>query len=291
MSNIIKSICIGVLVMNTIDRDINNTGIAIKSGPGYWVKDNGDLYSKIYFSTNEPVQEIIKYFDLKDKNILTVIGSGDQAFAFCKHSPKKVDLFDMNKLAVYYFYLRLWAIKYLDSLYPVFIFEKSGIKNLLSCVDATSEEEICAYNFWMKYSDVYTPRDTWNLMLSGVFDTKALNDNDILDIKQKLSSINNIYNIDISKDINMHNKYDIIYVSNISDFIDNINSMKIYRDNLSHLLKDDGFVLCSNVTRIGESRLQRCVFEEKFMLHSLPVEYIKLAGVEYSLGYYYTKHN
>lgn len=276
--------------MKDVDKDIKNTRIVIENGPGYWAKDEGNFYSKLYFSTNESASDIIKYFDIKNKDILTVIGSGDQAFCFCKYSPKGIDLFDKNKLAIYYFYLRLWTINYLDCLYPDFIFEKNGIRDLLINVKPESDEEIAAYEYWDKYSKIYDSRDTWNMILSGVFDTKILDNEDIHKIKEGISLFNhNVFNIDISHDIGIQSKYDIIYTSNISDFIDDINNMKIYRDNLYDLLKDDGFVICSNVTQFGESYMQQRVFDDKFSYHELPCEYVKLAGDTYSLGYYYTK--
>ena len=48
----------------------------------------------------------------------TVLASGDQAFYFYDNGAKKVDLFDINKLSIYYYYLRVWIIKYLGRFYP-----------------------------------------------------------------------------------------------------------------------------------------------------------------------------
>ena len=39
-------------------------------------------YDRVYSETNEACDKIISKFDVKDKSILTVLGSGDQAFQF-----------------------------------------------------------------------------------------------------------------------------------------------------------------------------------------------------------------
>ena len=77
-----------------------------------------DGYGKIYFSSNEDLKTIFSNFDFKDKDVLTVAGSGDQAFYSYNDDAKKVDLFDKNKLTIYYYYLRKWIISYYDMFYP-----------------------------------------------------------------------------------------------------------------------------------------------------------------------------
>ena len=75
-------------------------------------------YDKVYYSTNEQIESLFSSFDFKDKNVLSVLSSGDQALYFLYNGAKRVDVFDQNKLTKYYYFLRLWCIKYLDELYP-----------------------------------------------------------------------------------------------------------------------------------------------------------------------------
>ena len=53
-------------------------------------------YGKVYFKTNEFLEELFKNVDLKDKDILTVLGSGDQSFLCYEKQAKSVDVFDIN---------------------------------------------------------------------------------------------------------------------------------------------------------------------------------------------------
>ena len=69
-----------------------------------------DYYDRLYFSSNERLEDIFSYFDFKNKDILSVIGSGDQAISFYLNDVNKVDLFDINRLAIYYYYIRIWAM-------------------------------------------------------------------------------------------------------------------------------------------------------------------------------------
>lgn len=47
-----------------------------------------------------------------------MLGSGDQAFHFLNRDAKSVDVFDINRLSIYYYYLRIWLIKYMNEFYP-----------------------------------------------------------------------------------------------------------------------------------------------------------------------------
>ena len=90
-----------------------------------------DSFCPVYFSTNEHLDDIFSYIDVKDKKVLSVIGSGDQAFYFYNNGAKKVDLFDINKLAIYYYFLRVWTMKYLNRSYPYKNFGTSYIRDLI----------------------------------------------------------------------------------------------------------------------------------------------------------------
>ena len=58
-------------------------------------------YNKIYFSTNEQLNNLFKNINIKNKDVLTVLGSGDQSFFCYQNDAKSVDVFDINKLTIY----------------------------------------------------------------------------------------------------------------------------------------------------------------------------------------------
>ena len=51
---------------------------------------------KVYPFTTEEISGYFKYLNLKDKSVLTVGSSGDQAFNAIYYGARKVTLFDIN---------------------------------------------------------------------------------------------------------------------------------------------------------------------------------------------------
>lgn len=80
----------------------------------------GDFYNidqnfyKAYKFSNEDIYGYYKLFDLENKDVLTVCGSGDQALNAILMGAKTVDTFDINKLAYYLMQFKMYAIKYLN---------------------------------------------------------------------------------------------------------------------------------------------------------------------------------
>lgn len=66
--------------------------------------------SKLYPFTTENLKEELKPFDLQGKDILTVMGSGDQVFEHFLKGAKNIDVFDLNPLTESYYYLKLAAL-------------------------------------------------------------------------------------------------------------------------------------------------------------------------------------
>ena len=120
-------------------------------------------YDRIYNSSNDSYRSIISNFDIKDKKVLSVLGSGDQAFHLYKSGAKIVDVFDINKLTIYYYFLRIWIIKYLGRAYPPYDFDNQYIINLLGHVSPTSQLEQNAYNYWSMYVKTYDSECNYKL--------------------------------------------------------------------------------------------------------------------------------
>ena len=71
-------------------------------------------FSSIFSFTTETISGYIDYFDLKDKNLLTVGSSGDQALNAYLKGCRDITLLDINPFAKYYTYLKASAIYTLD---------------------------------------------------------------------------------------------------------------------------------------------------------------------------------
>ena len=126
-----------------VDRDILYTKFLLDGKQHNW-------YDKIYYSTNEDLESLLDVFDVEGKDVLSVTGSGDQAFHFHSKKANNVDLFDINRLTIHYYYLRVWVLNHLDNYYPNMDFA-SYIEELLRRVIPTTEEENISLLYWKRF--------------------------------------------------------------------------------------------------------------------------------------------
>jgi len=94
-------------------------------------------YSKIYTFTTENINEYIKYFDLKNKSLLTIGSSGDQILNAFFYGGRDITLYDINPYAKYYTYLKIAAILSLNYIEFQKFFFKHGI------IDYYNKEMFC----------------------------------------------------------------------------------------------------------------------------------------------------
>ena len=208
--------------------------------------NKSENYDSIYFHSNEYLGEIFDEVNVKAKDVLTVLGSGDHALHMYDRGAKNIDLFDKNNLTLYYYYLRKWVIEYKNNFYPKRKIDSSYIGSVISCVSARTDEEKDALVFWDKLLNSCC--DVSNLF---IFD-RNLKKNKINSLKllRKILSEKNFvfHNIDLSDYINLDKKYDVIYKSNISDYVSSSDKvLYVYRDNLYSLLNDDEIIISSNL--------------------------------------------
>ena len=269
--------------MESVDYDIDRTKEIIDK------KCSSDFrYNNIFFQSNEYLNAILDNIDINDKNCLTVLASGDQAFHLYNRGAKSVDLFDINKLSIYYFYLRVWTINYYDSFYPRDFINKNFVLSVLKRVKPKTEDEQIAYDYWKKFAYYfeYYPKallETLFIKHGTFFNNEII---DLKNIKSFLDTGNiDFKNIDISSDnISIDKKYDIIYVSNIIDYLSYIYVIWTYRDNLYKLLSDDGIIISSYVLSCERKKDEKIAFSRKFNFEEL----VDSESNE-KVGYVYTK--
>ncbi len=250
---------------NDVLFDIKKTGRLL-------VKSEEKQYNNIYYCTNEDLAALVKRFDVSGKDILSVLGSGDQAFYFYVNGAKSVDLFDINKLTIYYYYLRLWVIKYIGDYYPDIEFS-TYIEDLLSIVKLESEDEEFALLYWKMFISNYSV-DSMKALFN--FNNSSMNYNrmeDVSELREKIQGKKPVfYNLDITEDVSrqVNKKYDVVYVSNIRNWI-NISgkSWEQYRNSLYYLLGDKGVILCSNVVSEGPYEKEDIIFRRNFIFKNL----------------------
>lgn len=220
---------------------------------------------KIWRCSNENIYDVLSTTNAKDKDVLTVLSSGDQAFHFLNRGAKSVDTFDINSLTFYYFHLRKWLICYFSYYYPPRKFDINFVKNLLKVVSIKNSDDISAYYFWKIFINRFSSKELREMFY--LFDSK---DDEIFDLCVIKNRLNNekirFYNIDLRNDVNMNKKYDIIYTSNIIDYVPQ-EKIVVYRDNIEKLLKKNGIFI---TTLINSCKLKNSIvsiFDEKFALY------------------------
>ena len=247
-------------------------------------------YDRVYSETNEPCDKIISKFDVKDKSVLTVLGSGDQAFQFYVNGAKNVDLFDINKLTIYYYYLRIWHMKKYGSMYPEDLFESNYVSELLKSVIPGSKDEKKAYLYWNRFISKFDS-DKLIEFFSNSFFRKINEDVDPEFVLKKISEDDfSFHNLDFSLPFELSKTYDFIYTSNLSDYIKD-ERLKIYRDNLYNHLNKGGIVLSSNLS--GSINCHKYVTQRKalrryFIFRNIPYYNEEFMEVD-DIGYYYKK--
>ena len=205
--------------------------------------------------SNENITEYYKLYNFKDKDVLTVIGSGDQALSAIYQGAKKVDVFDINKLSFYLLMLKKYAITSLS--YDEFItFFNPATK--LTIIDELykkiskniKEEDIKLYwdlMFKNSYYFYFLFIDTNTSMTKVKKNIPYLKyENEYNRLKNIINDVNfNYIGGDLNEIINsINSKYDYINLSNIIDYIDDKNIVKsIYTRFFNKILKKNGMCL------------------------------------------------
>ena len=241
-----------------------------------------DGYSKMFFKTYENLVDVYNKVDFKDKDVLSVLASSDQVFTAYLYGAKKVDSFDVNILTKYYYYLRIWTIKYMRQVYPTQILDNNykWLNELLDKVTPRNQEEQEVLEFWKKHAKEETKLEKLFFDDYRHIEGKTEFNNGFLgSIIDKQVGFKNI---DFYKDIETEDKYDIILMSNIIEWArDYDDKLIIVRDNLTKLLRNNGVVLCTDFTnnRYYELLKEKRIFDHNFSF------------LDYGndIGYVYTK--
>ena len=237
-------------------------------------------YSRVYYRTNEDLVEVYKDIDFEDKKVLSVLASSDQVFTARFLGAKEVDSFDKNRLTLYYYYLRKWAIKYRNELYPKVLRGNNWLKRLLNSVKPECIDEEKALEFFKKHVKENT--NFYNLFFEdhlddekgATFYSRASHIKDTIDMDMKF------VDFDMFSENKIKDKYDIVLTSNILEWARGDKSkFMIAKENLSSILNKDGLVVCSSLVNRSKSTIlaEREIFDSNFEC------------MEYSTGYVYKK--
>jgi len=191
--------------------------------------------SCFYTFTNENAVALCNRFkyNIRNGKILTIGGSGDQAFCFVLNEAEQIDIVDVNKLAYYLFVLKKAAILSLNNQhfieliytitpgFPVKKIDSYIIKDILSCV-----EEEDAHFFWNEIFNLFDLEEIRDLsrvdtiMYKDIVNYLPYNKESYEKIRNLIKEIKINYHIaDLKKERVIAQDYDFIYFSNIGDYI------------------------------------------------------------------------
>ena len=254
--------------MSSIEKDLEQAGLIVsqRHNMDTFTDDN---YGHIYYSSNEDLNRLFREFDFRGKKVLSVLASSDQVFHFYNRGASEVDTFDINKLTIHYYYLRKWGIQYNDKFYLENM-DNDSLCDLLLKVRPSNESEKLSFEFWKEYIKRFNKNDTEKLFMKCTLPFRN-NISDLSTLKGILDKTElNFYNMDIFLDCCLDEEYDIIYKSNISDYISDFEVARVYRDNLYKLLKKGGYIISSNLLTNCALCWERIIFDELFDYYELP---------------------
>lgn len=221
----------------------NDKNLLIRMLNNYFNYNDGII--PMYPWSNENLDELFRYIDVKDKNVLSVMASSDQPLLAYLNGASVVDTFDRNYCTLYHFYLRKWIIE--NTSQRIFErFDEKFIKKVLEVAIPRNDIEESALIFWRV---LYNSSSEYEIN-SLIFDTPIRTNDYLLPyskrIKKEIKDIEfEFYNIDIFKSIDLKGDYDVIILSNILECATSIEQLKNARRNILRLLKNNGVAVCS----------------------------------------------
>lgn len=230
-------------------------------------------FSKIYLMTTENIKGFLEHYNLHDKEVLTVAGSGDQMLNAYLLGAKNVTCFDINPLAFYQVKLKKAAVdalsyqEFLNFFFTEFnkIFDRNLFEKIADKLDSETLDfymylynnydnsqifDKIYYRFYprldeMQRMNLYLKEDNYELLKLNLENKK------LSFIQSNITELNN----NIPKDF-----YDLILLSNISDSISNIwpgDCLKKFKDlilSLCESLADYGTIQVGYIYDYYDSR-------------------------------------
>lgn len=270
-------------------KDIEKAALFISDLYTYNTSQTSEAYfDRIYHFTTEVISGYFDKLDFKDKKVLTVLASGDHTLNAILLGSREIDTFDVNKLSIYYYKLKEASIKsllleefkeFLYSNYPNNMKENKKILNWKTYLKVSPFLEEKYKKFWdsmylefngynIGKSDLFWPSESKQSRLSIYND--YLTEENYAKLKNILLEENIKFNFQATniKELKTNEKYDYIFLSNISQYLEYIyednylENFNILIKNLSNNLKKDGLLF--------HSYLYSCERYIKFMTNHLP---------------------
>lgn len=190
--------------------------------------------SFIYKKTNEQLEELNKFLK-NHKRILSVIGSGDQILNSMITKPDRIDAFDISIFPQFFLKLKLAAIEgltkeeylsfFFDTIHPSNdeYYDDLYFDKIRPYLDKEAEE---FWSYLFEFNDWYDIYNSTLFSSEPVILKRALEQNEYLDddnyikLKSIIPNVKINYFVDNLLDMNIRSDYDLIYLSNIVQYVD-----------------------------------------------------------------------
>lgn len=235
-----------------------------------------DKIKTSYSFTNENLTEYQNIIDFKNKNVLSVVGSGDQYFSSLLFGAKEIDLFDSNLTALYYFYLKFYSIMLLSykEFLASFYYSKNTQKNYSKVRDYLPDEVKAFFDEVLKNKKLYSllhKHFTLPIYTDNIDRTiPYLNSKRYYELKELLQ--NTLFPKIILQDLrdlyaSLDKTYDIMIFSNIYAYLNmNIKKYRQFLKNYERFLNDRGVIVAN---------YEWIFFDKTFKLYGFKSHYVK----------------
>lgn len=288
------------MTLEMIDKKKNDDIVEISDRKKFlfWAKSS-DSFSKIsqcYSFSNENLREYYDLFNMRNKKVLTVCGSGDQVLSAVLKGAKKVDTFDSNKLAYYNLMLKKYAIENLsyEDFIKFYTLNNHSIDRTLyynKIIKNVSESDsVLFWNSIFENDDnnllwcYFSTISNWNLINKRIPYVEKKNYNLL---KDKLVDYSfNYKNIDMFQiNKNFKDNYDFINLSNICQYVSDKEKFIDFVKQLSNKnLNKNGSILLNYIWNNNHRYYCDEVVYEKLNALSYPINEIAIYDDKCSSG-------
>lgn len=270
-------------------------------------------YCSIFTFATENLDSYLRELNVKNTKVLTVTSSGDQLINLALLGANNIDCFDINRLCYYYTKLKLTGLMFLDyedfMAYFAYCDDSIFISNTLYALDIN--DQFFNYNIYNRISEKLEPgvkiffdalyaeyhydgiRIARSPLFNNVSLASAMYNNTYLvspenyyqareNIEKLIANKRiNFYNLDIFELHTLEQKYDIVLLSNIYDYIP-VSLQDDFTNYIKHSLNNiltPSAKVAVEYQYCGDSKQ-----DNDHMIHNLSVNKDLIVGNEYALS-------